>query len=70
MKTVVREKRIPFEIRADNTDITRTKALDALSAMQHSVAASGMGGDITFEEINAEIQAARNERREKNLRGY
>lgn len=69
MKTVVRERRIPFEIRADSSDITRQKALSAFDAMRQSVAEAGLP-QMSLEEINAEIKAARDERREKNLRSH
>ena len=61
MKTVVREKRIPFEIRAENEDSTRHRALKAFESMQQTLAASGIS-EMTLEEINAEIKAARDER--------
>lgn len=68
MKTVVRERRIPFEIRASNSDITRQKALSAFEEMRQSLADSGLP-HMSLEEINAEIKAVRDERKEKNLRG-
>lgn len=58
MKAVVREKRIPFEIRADSTDIVRQKAINAFDAMRQSLADSGVA-PMSLEEINAEIKAAR-----------
>lgn len=67
MKTVVREKRIPFEIRAESEDTTRQRALKAFEAMQQTLAASGIS-EMTLDEINAEIKAARDERRDKDLR--
>ena len=69
MKAVVRERRIPFEIRADNSSATRQKALSAFDAMRHSLASSGMP-QMSLEEINAEIKAARDERKEKDLRSH
>ena len=63
MRTVVRERRIPFEIRADSMDVARKKALSAFDAMRQSIADSNMP-QISLEEINAEIKAARNARRE------
>lgn len=73
MKAVVRERRIPFEIKAPNIepDIepARQKALDAFQAMQQTIVDSGMP-EMTLEEINAEIKAARNERRKKDLCGH
>lgn len=69
MKTVVRERRIPFEIRADIPDITHQKALNAFDTMRQSLANYGIS-QMSLEEINAEIKAARDERREKHLRGH
>lgn len=67
MKAVVREKRIPFEIRADMGDPSRQKAMDAFEAMRRSLAESGTT-EMTLDQINAEIKAARDERKEKDLR--
>lgn len=69
MKAVVRERRIPFEIRADNSNATRQKALSAFEAMRQSLASSGIP-QMSLEEINAEIKAARDERKEKDLRSH
>lgn len=69
MKAVVRERRIPFEIRADNSNATRQKALNAFEAMRQSLASSGIP-QMSLEEINAEIKAARDERKEKDLRSH
>ena len=69
MKTVVRERRIPFEIRADSSASSRQKGLSAFEAMRQIVAESGMP-EMTLEEINAEIRAARDEKQEKNLRSH
>ena len=69
MKAVVRERRIPFEIRADNSNAARQKALSAFESMRQSLTDSGIP-QMSLEEINAEIKAARDERREKDLRGH
>ena len=69
MKAVVRERRIPFEIRADNVEPSRQKALDAYEAMRQTLAESGMV-EMTLEDINAEIKAVRDERRQGGLRGH
>ncbi len=69
MKAVVRERKIPFEIRADDSNVTRQKALRAFDAMRQSLATSDMP-QMSLEEINAEIKAARDERREKDLRRH
>lgn len=62
MKTVVRERRIPFEIRADRTDLSRRKAMEAFNAMRQSLIDSDIP-DMTLEEINAEIKAVRDEKK-------
>lgn len=67
MKAVVRERRIPFEIRATNEDCLRRKGLDAFQAMRRSLSDSGMT-EMSLDEINAEIKAMRDERRDKALR--
>lgn len=69
MKAVVREKRIPFEIKADDEALTRKRGLDAFEAMRKSLSDTGVD-EMTLCEINEEIKSARNERREKNLRGH
>ena len=62
MKAVVRERKIPFEIRADNQELTRQNAISAFKNMRQTLAESGTP-EMTLDEINAEISAARNERR-------
>lgn len=69
MKAVVRERRIPFEIKAPNVEPARQNALDAFQVMQQTIADSGMP-EMTLEEINAEIKAARDERKRKDLCGH
>ena len=61
MKAVVREKRIPFEIRAGNEEVIRQKGLNAFEAMRQSLTKSDVS-EMTLEEINKEIMAARNEK--------
>ena len=61
MKTVVRERRIPFAIKADSEDETRQKGWQAFQRMRATALSSG-AGDITLDEINEEITAARNGR--------
>lgn len=68
MKAVVREKRIPFEIRADNNEPSRLRAINAFETMRQSLSDSGMK-EMTLDEINAEIKAARDERRKQDLCG-
>ena len=57
-KAVVRERRIPFEIKCADDDVSRDGALEVMKKLR---AASMLNGtsDMTLEEINAEIAAAR-----------
>lgn len=66
MKAVVREKRIPFEIKASNEDYTRRKGLEAFETMRRSLSDSGMT-EMSLDEINAEIKTMRDERRDKAI---
>ncbi len=43
---------------------TRQKAIEAFNRMREAAAATGV--EMTLEEINAEIKAARDERRKRN----
>ena len=61
MKTVVRERRIPFEIKASGRDQINKEAWEAFLEMRTQAAAAGVQ-DLPLDEINAEIQNARNER--------
>ena len=61
MKTVVRERRIPFEIKASGRAQINKEAWEAFLEMRTQAAAAGVQ-DLTLDEINAEIQNARNER--------
>ena len=60
-KAVVREKRIPFEIAANRTHVSREDALRALNEIRESARENGLQ-DMSLSEINAEIQMARRER--------
>lgn len=62
MKAVVRERRIPFEIRSETEAQKRQSALDAFASMRAAVADAGIP-EMSLEEINAEIKEARNARR-------
>ena len=62
-KTVVRERRIPFEIAASQSDVTRVSAMNALLALRESARANGLQ-DMTLAQINDEIKSARMERSE------
>lgn len=61
MKTVVRERRIPFEIKASGREQINKEAWEAFLEMRTQAAAAGVQ-DLTLDEINAEIQNARNKR--------
>ena len=58
MKAVVRERRIPFEIKADSEAEARQKGWEAFQRMRASAMADGEG-EMSLEEINAEIADAR-----------
>ena len=51
-KAVVRERKIPFEIRSDN------KGLDAFAALRAAAKRNGMQ-DMSLDEINEEIRLTR-----------
>lgn len=61
MKTVVRERRIPFEIKASTKEQINKDAWAAFLEMRAAAAEAGIQ-DMSLEEINAEIQKARNGR--------
>ena len=61
MKTVVRERRIPFEIKASTKEQINKDAWAAFIEMRAAAAEAGIQ-DMSPEEINAEIQKARNGR--------
>ena len=58
MKTMVRERRIPFEIRTEPLDEVATKGRLAFWALRAEARRNGLT-DMTLEEINEEIRAAR-----------
>lgn len=58
-RAVVRERRIPFVISSPEPDITREKALAAFAAIRQESAKNFPDG-MSLEEINAEINKARN----------
>lgn len=58
-RAVVREKRIPFEIKSSD-DITRQSGMQAFMALRAQAKENGVQ-DLTIEEINEEIRKARNE---------
>ncbi len=59
MKTVVRERRIPFEIKANSESDMRKQGWEAFMRMRETALASD-AADMSLEEINKEIAAARN----------
>lgn len=61
MKAVVRERRIPFEIKVDSDEQIRSKAICAFAQMRQDAASSGMP-ELSLDEINAIISETRNAR--------
>ncbi len=59
MKAVVRERRIPFEIKASDKEQINKNAWAAFLEMRRQAAEAGLQ-DLSLEDINAEINAARN----------
>lgn len=57
-RTVVRERRIPFEIASPEPEITREGALRVFQALRAQAKRSG-ASEMTLEEINEEIRLAR-----------
>lgn len=62
VNAVVRSRKIPFEIKAAKTE--SPSALE-LFMQQRRAAEASVEPEITLEEINTEIRAAREERRKK-----
>ena len=62
VKAVVRSRSIPFTIRGNRTETPN--ALD-LFLKQRQVAEASQEPEMTLDEINAEIRAAREERRKR-----
>lgn len=58
MKAVVRERRIPFEIRTEPLDEVAAKGRLAFWSLRAEARRNGLT-DMTLEEINEEIMAAR-----------
>lgn len=61
IKAVVRERRIPFEIRSETEAQKRQNALDAFESMRAAISDAGIP-EMSLEEINAEIKEVRNAR--------
>jgi addiction module RelB/DinJ family antitoxin len=64
VKKVVRERRIPFDINSPDTEITRENGFDAFTALRKEAREKNIQ-DWTLDEINNEIELARNERENK-----
>ena len=59
-QAVVRQRRIPFEISAPESDITREGAVLAFEDLRAQAQKNGVAG-MSLEEINKEIKLARDE---------
>lgn len=59
IKAVVRERRIPFEIRAVSLEDSRKQAILAFDILRAEAAESGVQG-LSLDEINAIINEVRN----------
>ena len=57
-KTVVRERRIPFEIKASDDPFSKERTLEVMKKMRESAIRNG-ASDMSLDEINAEIDAVR-----------
>lgn len=57
-RAVVYQRRIPFDISAPDNEITREGAMQAFMALRKSAEVNGLQ-DMSLDEINAEINAAR-----------
>lgn len=62
MKSVIRERKIPFEIAIDENQEWREKAVENFESMRATAANAGMQ-DLSLEEINSIIKEVRNEGR-------
>ena len=58
MKAVVRERRIPFEIKAESEEEKKEKLLLAIDRMRKAAEDAGLS-DMSLEEINEEIRLSR-----------
>jgi len=61
-RAVVRERRIPFEISSPDPEITRAGAMNALLRLREQAKNNGLS-DMSLDDINEEIKAARAERK-------
>ena len=58
-RSVVRNRKIPFEIQADSKAETVRKAREAILQMRRTSEANG-NSEMSLDEINSEIRAVRN----------
>ena len=58
MKTMVRERRIPFEVKMESEALVRARGLLAFEKLREDARKNGLTG-MTLEEINEEIRAVR-----------
>ncbi len=58
-RAVVRERRIPFEIKTKEELFSKERALEIMEKMRAEAVRNGTA-DMSLEEINAEIKAVRN----------
>lgn len=61
VNTVVRRRKIPFEITATKDSLSFNKGLEAFYALREEARKNGLQ-DMTLDEINKEIRLAREER--------
>lgn len=61
VKTVVRQRRIPFQIEADPVDEVMERGRKAFYEMRKTAAENGITG-MSLDEINEEIRLARDEK--------
>ena len=57
-RTVVRERKIPFEITATDNYYTKSRALEVMKELCKEAAQNG-AADMTLDDINAEIDKTR-----------
>ncbi len=62
VRQAVQEQAIPFHIHLDNNKVVALKAKEALNEAQEQALKNGTA-DMTMDEIDAEIQAYRQEKR-------
>lgn len=61
-KEVVRERRIPFDIKSPKPEITREGAMQAFTSLRKQAKENGLS-DMSHDEINEEINAVRHKER-------